>query len=142
MIEGQMRDMAAEGTPLAVEALAGMHRLKTGALIRAAVGTGAVLAGARPDAVDHLDRYAEKIGLAFQVTDDLLNVDGDPAILGKAVGTDQARGKNTYPGLLGIDRSRGLADRLVEEAVEALAGFDHRADPLRAIARYITDRNR
>ncbi len=142
MIEGQMQDMAAEGSLLDIEALAGMHRLKTGGLIRAAVGTGALLAGAPPEAADHLDRYAGNIGLAFQVTDDLLNVDGDPAVLGKAVGTDRMRGKNTYPGLLGIDRSRTLAETLVAEALQALDDFDHRADPLRAIARYIIDRNR
>ncbi len=142
MIEGQMRDMAAEGAGLEVDALAGMHALKTGALIRAAVKTGAILAGAGDDRIGFLDRYAEKIGLAFQVTDDLLNVEGDPARLGKAVGTDRVRGKTTYPALLGTARSRELAETLVREALEALQDFDRRADPLRAIARYIIDRNR
>ncbi len=142
MIEGQMLDMAAEGAAPALDALARMHALKTGALIRAAVRTGAVLAGAGEDEITGLDRYAEKIGLAFQVTDDLLNVNGDPAILGKAVGTDRIRGKTTYPALLGAARSRELAETLVIEALDTLQDFDHRADPLRAIARYIIDRNR
>jgi geranylgeranyl diphosphate synthase, type II len=142
MIEGQMRDMAAEEAALGVDALAGVHALKTGALIRAAVKTGAILAGAGEERIGLLDRYAEKIGLAFQVTDDLLNVEGDPALLGKAVGTDRVRGKSTYPALLGAARSRELAEALVEEALDALHDFDRRADPLRAIARYIVDRNR
>lgn len=142
MIEGQMQDMASEGIVLDVDRLAGMHALKTGALIRAAVQTGALLAGAGEHQLSSLDRYAENIGLAFQVADDLLNVEGDPAILGKAVGTDSNRRKNTYPALLGTARSRSFAESLTDKALDALSFFDHRADPLRAIARYIIDRNR
>lgn len=142
MIEGQMRDMAAEGTVLDLDQLAETHALKTGALIRAAVQTGGLLAGAQDDRLACLDIYAENIGLAFQVTDDLLNVEGDPAILGKAVGTDLDRRKNTYPLIMGIERSKIFAKNLTDQALDALRSFDSRADPLRAIARYILKRNR
>jgi geranylgeranyl diphosphate synthase type II len=89
-----------------------------------------------------LEAYGGHIGLAFQVADDLLNVTGDPEKMGKAVGTDADRQKNTYPALMGLDASKAYADRLVGDALEAIAGFDAKADPLRAIARYIVDRNR
>ena len=103
MIEGQMRDLAAEGQHLSLEDLEAMHALKTGALIKAAVHCGAIVGGASPEQIERLCRYAAHIGLAFQVTDDILNVNGDPALLGKSVGTDQLRLKSTYPSLLGID---------------------------------------
>ena len=119
-----------------------MHRLKTGALIRAAVGIGARLAGASPDALVHLDRYAASLGLAFQVADDILNVTGDPVLMGKAVGTDAAHGKPTYPALLGLEGSRELARHLVAQALQAIEIFDNRAKPLRAVARYVIERNR
>jgi len=142
MIEGQARDLSFEGVKLKHEALESMHRLKTGALIRAAVHAGAVLGGASEDQIDRLKRYAENIGLAFQVIDDILNIQGDPSVLGKAVGTDASRQKNTYPALLGLERSRAYADQLIGDALRALDIFDNKADPLRAIAQYIVDRNR
>ena len=86
--------------------------------------------------------YAGRIGLAFQVVDDILNVTGDPVRLGKAVGTDQQRQKNTYPALMGLDQSRQFADGLIDSALQALSIFDNKADPLRAIARYIIERKR
>jgi geranylgeranyl diphosphate synthase type II len=89
-----------------------------------------------------LDTYAQNIGLAFQVTDDILNVDGDPQRLGKATGTDQIRGKNTYASLLGLGGARQYAGRLVNNALKALDAFDNKADSLRAIARYVIERNR
>ena len=142
MIEGQMQDMAAEGSPLDVDRLERMHALKTGALIEVSVFTGALLAGADQGRIHGLRRYANRIGLAFQVCDDLLNVNGDAQRMGKATGTDQDRGKATYPGLMGLDSSRRLAQELIHEALKAIEEFDNRSDPLRAIARYIIDRTR
>jgi geranylgeranyl diphosphate synthase type II len=142
MIEGQARDLAFEGVALSAEALQKLHELKTGALIGAAVHCGALLGGGTEDHVNRLTTYATHIGLAFQVADDILNVTGDPALLGKAVGTDQQRKKNTYPALMGLDESRLFAQRLVDHALQALSIFDNNAEPLRAIARYTIERRR
>ncbi len=142
MIEGQMRDMDGETHGLGLKELEAMHRLKTGALIRAAVRSGAILGGGTEDRIDRLDRYGGSIGLAFQVTDDILNVEGDPSVMGKAAGTDATRSKNTYPALLGLEKSKAFAEHLIQEALGALAGFDQKSDPLRAVARYILDRRR
>jgi geranylgeranyl diphosphate synthase type II len=142
MIEGQMRDLAAEGVMLDVASLEEMHSLKTGALIRASVAVGAISGGADADRIQALLRYAERIGLAFQVTDDILNVEGDPKVMGKAAGTDRDRQKSTYPALLGLEDSRRFSHRLIQEALAALAGFDEKSDPLRAIAKYILERKR
>lgn len=142
MIRGQMLDMAAEGQHLTVDELKSMHALKTGALIEASLLCGALIAKAQEHQMEILHVYARHIGLAFQVTDDILNVEGNPEEMGKAVGTDQLRGKNTYPAILGIDSSRRFAEKLVNEALEALAGFDIKAEPLRALAAYIIERNR
>ncbi len=142
MIEGQARDLAYEGIRLDAEALKELHALKTGALIGAAVLAGGLLGGGNNDQRDHLMRYADDIGLAFQVIDDILNVTGNPATMGKAVGTDQERGKNTYPALLGLEPSRRYAADLIDRALKALEIFDRKADPLRAIALYIIDRQR
>jgi len=142
MIEGQMRDMAAEKRQLTLPELEALHRLKTGAMIRAAVRTGAILADADAARLETLDRYARCIGLAFQVTDDILDVEGDPQLLGKAVGSDQRHHKSTYPSLLGLDESKRRAAGLVDNALQALDKFDNRAMPLRALARYILNRRR
>lgn len=142
MIEGQMRDLAAEGVMLDMASLEEMHSLKTGALIRASVAVGAISANADTDRIQAFLRYAGRIGLAFQVTDDILNVEGDPRVMGKAVGTDKYRQKSTYPALLGLEGSRRFSHQLIQEALTALEGFDEKTDPLRAIARYILDRKR
>ena len=142
MIRGQMLDMAAEGQHLTVDELKSMHALKTGALIEASLLCGALLAGARKRQMGILKTYARSIGLAFQVTDDILNVEGNPKIMGKAVGTDELREKSTYPAILGLQRSRQFAKDLVDEALQALEVFDKKADPLRALATYIIDRKR
>ncbi|MCP4691165.1 MAG: polyprenyl synthetase family protein, partial [Desulfobacterales bacterium] len=86
--------------------------------------------------------YAENIGLAFQVADDILNVEGDPARMGKAVGTDDSREKNTYPSLLGMEKSKAFARELVNNALRSLEVFDNKSDPLRTIAGYIIERRR
>ena len=142
MAGGQALDLAAVGRTLSAADLNTMHRLKTGALIEASVRCGAELAGVNSTQIQMLERYAQNIGLAFQVTDDILNVEGDPAIMGKAVGTDEQRHKTTYPALLGLTESKEFADRLIRNALAALDDFDQKAEPLRAIAHYIRDRNR
>ena len=126
---------------LSLEALIEMHSLKTGALIEASVVAGGVFGNADARKMNSLHSYAQNIGLAFQVVDDVLNVTGDPLKLGKAVGTDTARGKNTFPGLMGMANASAYAERLVQTALKALSLFDNKADPLRAIAQYIIDRN-
>jgi geranylgeranyl diphosphate synthase, type II len=141
MVEGQMQDMLAEGRLISLEELERLHSLKTGALITAAVSSGAVLAGANDSETSSLTRYAKRLGFAFQVTDDILNVEGDPLKMGKAVGTDLAKKKSTYPALMGLEPSREKARELVEDTLKALAEFDKKADPLRAIARYVLERD-
>ena len=142
MIQGQMLDMASEGKQLTLADLKSMHRLKTGALIEASLSSGAVLGGLNSTRISMLESYAQNIGLAFQVTDDILNVEGDPEIMGKAVGTDKLRNKTTYPSLLGLKESKDFASRLVENALQALESFDQKAEPLRAIAKYIVERKK
>jgi geranylgeranyl diphosphate synthase, type II len=142
MIEGQMRDIVSEGIQLDIEDLEKIHALKTGALIEASIYTGAVLGDGSHQQIERLRIYAKNIGLAFQVADDILDVEGDPAVMGKSVGTDQARGKNTYPALIGIKESRAYARKLINTALKALDYFDNKSDPLRAIARYIIERKR
>ncbi|KPA16973.1 geranyl transferase [Candidatus Magnetomorum sp. HK-1] len=142
MIEGQMQDIQAEQKSLNLKELENLHRLKTGALIAVSVCTGAIISRATDDQKKLLNQYAENIGLAFQVIDDVLNVKGDPKCMGKAVGTDQALQKNTYPSLMGLAAAENKAHELVESAIHAISNFDHRADPLRAIANYIVKRDR
>jgi geranylgeranyl diphosphate synthase type II len=142
MIGGQMADIASEGNRIALSELEQLHLMKTGALINAAVITGAILGGGTSEQVRHLDRYAQNIGLAFQITDDILNVKGDPALLGKSVGTDKEKKKSTYPALLGLEKSRKLAAERIKEALQTLEYFDKKGDPLRAVAQYIIDRKR
>ena len=142
MIEGQMRDIAAEGNLLGLENLKKMHRLKTGALIEASVISGTILGEGNHDQIETLKNYARNIGLAFQITDDILNVEGDPDIMGKDVGTDQVRGKSTYPSILGMAKSKEFAKKLVNDALKVLDNFDNKADPLRAIAHYVVVRKK
>jgi geranylgeranyl diphosphate synthase type II len=141
MIQGQMLDIASEGKKLSVAELETIHRLKTGALIETSLICGAYLGGADHQQRHLLGNYARKIGLAFQVADDILNVEGNPELMGKAAGTDSLREKSTYPSVLGIKASREFARKLVDEALQALETFDKQADPLRAIAKYIIERD-
>jgi len=142
MVEGQMRDVTSEGDILALEDLGAIHRLKTGALISASVTAGAALANAAPSELECLKTYADNIGMAFQVVDDILNIEGDKLVMGKAIGTDQARSKNTYPSLIGMAASKDLAKTLVGNALQALSIFSDRSEPLRAIATYIIERKK
>jgi len=141
MIEGQLQDISSENQRLDLESLEKMHRLKTGALIEASVKTGAILGNGQVRQIEHLEKYAKNIGLAFQVADDILNVEGDAQVMGKAVGSDQHRSKNTYPSLMGLEAAKKFAQELVNKSLRALEYFDTRADSLRAIARYIVERN-
>jgi geranylgeranyl diphosphate synthase type II len=142
MIQGQMLDITSEGRQLTLAELKSLHRLKTGALIEASISSGAVLGGLNSNKISMFESYAQNIGLAFQVTDDILNVEGDPEIMGKAVGTDKLRNKSTYPSLLGLKKSKDFAGKLVENALQALESFDQKAEPLRAIAKYIVERKK
>jgi geranylgeranyl diphosphate synthase, type II len=143
MVEGQMMDMQSfsgnkENT---LSYLKKIHRLKTGRMIVSSVESGAVSVGADDKAIDQLISYAKKIGLAFQVMDDILNIEGDPEILGKAVGSDKKNDKMTFPAIIGLSESKKYAKKLVEDAIKALVKFDKKADPLRALAEYIINRN-
>jgi geranylgeranyl diphosphate synthase type II len=140
MIQGQMLDISLEGQRLSRIELESMHRLKTGALIEASLCSGAVIGGGNHDQIEALEQYAKNIGLAFQVADDILNVEGDPELMGKAVGTDQLRDKSTYPSVLGLEESQKFAKDLISKALHAIKLFDNRFDPLRAIAIYVIER--
>ena len=140
MVGGQVMDIASQGQEIEAHLLEYIHSHKTGALIAASVCTGAIIGGASLSQYKALNRYGEKLGLAFQVIDDLLDVQGEEKKLGKAVGKDQAKGKATYPALFGIAESRRMAEVLVEEALGRLQLFNGRANPLREIARFILKR--
>ncbi|QXE91096.1 polyprenyl synthetase family protein [Geomonas subterranea] len=141
MVGGQVVDMESEGRhDVDLPTLSYIHTHKTGALIRASVRCGAILGGASGEQFTSLTRYADAIGLAFQIADDILDVEGTTEELGKDAGSDQARGKATYPALMGLEASKARAQELVQIALDALASFDERAEPLRAIASYIVKR--
>jgi len=140
MVAGQVLDVRSEGKTVDLKTLQQIHRLKTGAMIRVSLRAGAILSGAPAAALASLSDYGRQIGLAFQIADDILNVEGDRALLGKGTGSDAARGKVTFPSLLGIEASRARAKALIGEAVASLASFDERAAPLRSIALYILER--
>ena len=137
MVGGQMLDLLAEGRRISLKELETIHRNKTGALLTAAVRAGALMGGGNRSEVTFLTTYGEKFGLAFQVTDDLLDVEGETAEMGKAAGMDEKRQKATYPAVLGLEATRQWARRLVDEAVAALELFQDRAEPLRQLAQYL-----
>jgi len=140
MVGGQVFDIQAENQDIDLSALQNIHKHKTGMLIRAAVRMGAIAAGATDRQLDSMTGYAEDIGLAFQIADDVLNVTGTREELGKNPNTDAERGKKTYPAFYGTDGARKLADECVARAIGRLDSFGPPADPLREIARYITSR--
>jgi geranylgeranyl diphosphate synthase type II len=142
MIDGQMKDIFSEGTKLSLGDLENMHTLKTGALIEASIHCGAVLANGSQEQIKQLGIYARNLGLAFQVTDDILNVEGNPLVMGKAIGTDKNRKKTTYPLIVGLNESKRLAANIINNALKAIEIFDNKADPLRAIAKYILKRKK
>ena len=140
MVGGQIADIQSEGQAANQETLDYIHTRKTGAMILASVRSGAVLSGAPVEDIEALSGYGRHIGLAFQIADDILNVEGDHIVLGKDTGSDVKRGKMTFPALWGLDASRKKTAELVESALFAIQGFNDRADPLRAIAHYIIER--
>lgn len=140
MIAGQVVDLDSEGKKIVPETLHYIHMHKTAALITVSLRAGAILAEAPPDRLEALTAYGENIGLAFQIVDDILNVKGDPAVMGKGTGSDGVRGKATYPALFGLEEAEKTARRLVKEALSKLEEFGDDARPLRLIARYIIER--
>ncbi len=141
MAGGQAIDIAATGRQLSLEQLETMHRMKTGALIRAAVRLGALSRPELPEAERQaLDRYAEAVGLAFQIRDDILDIESSTAVLGKRQGADQALDKATYTALLGLDGAKAKAREVYCDAVAALTSFGTAAAPLRALADFIVER--
>ncbi|HKI12691.1 MAG TPA: farnesyl diphosphate synthase [Candidatus Acidoferrum sp.] len=137
MVGGQVADLEAEGRPVGPETLEYIHRSKTAALIRASIASGALSAGAPPDDVARLRRFGEAIGWAFQVTDDILDVEESSATLGKTAGKDIAQQKATYPAVFGLPRSHEIASELANKAIAELQPFGDRADRLRAIAEFL-----
>ncbi|KPK27535.1 MAG: hypothetical protein AMJ61_05325 [Desulfobacterales bacterium SG8_35_2] len=142
MVGGQFLDLTHEGRKIHYDILREIHSRKTGALITASVQTGAVLGSSTPEQFRALTRYGIQIGLAFQIIDDLLNVEGTAEQLGKAAGSDAARNKATYPALFGVDKTRQKAEEAVQEALAALDDFDEQAAMLRDLAQYIISRKR
>ncbi|HEY6874450.1 MAG TPA: farnesyl diphosphate synthase [Geobacteraceae bacterium] len=141
MVGGQVVDMESEGKhDIDLATVQYIHTHKTGALIKASVKAGAMLGGASGEVLAAMTRYGEAVGLAFQVADDILDIEGTTEQIGKDAGSDEARGKATYPAVLGLTESKKRAAELVDLALESLAGFDAKAEPLREIARYIVFR--
>ncbi len=141
MVGGQVVDMETEGKEFDLPTLQYIHTRKTGALILASLQAGALLGGADEVGFAAVTRYGEAAGLAFQIADDILDIVGEQEVLGKDIGSDEARGKATYPALFGIEASRARARELRDLAVTALEPLGERAEPLRQIATFIVDRS-
>lgn len=141
MVGGQVMDVQAEGKEFDMGTLQYIHSHKTGTMITSSVRAGAVLAGGNNGEIIAMTQYATQMGLAFQIADDILNVEGEEKRLGKKTGTDRERGKATYPALVGVENSRKKGQELLAEAMAAIAVFGDRAEPLRQIARHIVERD-
>ena len=141
LVGGQADDLAGEFSSGDLETLESIHRRKTGAMISVSLKLGALVAGATNEQHQALDTYGQKLGLAFQIADDLLDVRGSEVNTGKRVGKDSQHGKLTFPGLLGVDESSVRAERLVADACAALLPLGEPAAPLESLARYVLDRN-
>ena len=142
MVGGQVIDLSAEGIQIDLATLKTMHAGKTGALFKAAIRSGAILAQAPANKLNALTRYAENFGLAFQITDDILDVEGDAKILGKPTGSDIKNSKATYVSLTSLSEAKTYAQAAVEEAVGALKIFGTEADFLRGIVQYLIERKK
>lgn len=142
MAGGQMMDIEAEKSAFDLQTVTRLQALKTGALIAASVEMGAILGHVPPEGRAHLKGYARDIGLAFQIADDILDVEGDPELAGKALQKDADAGKGTFVSLMGLERAKQQAAMLVAQANDHLASYGNEADLLRAIADYITQRDR
>ena len=142
MVGGQVVDILSQNKRADLETVQQMHSRKTAALIAAATESGALAGKGSEAQVAALARYGRAIGLAFQIADDILDIEGDTELLGKTTGADEARGKVTYPAAVGLERSRQTANEMVNDALAALEGFDDRANPLRSLANYIITRKK
>jgi geranylgeranyl diphosphate synthase type II len=140
MLGGQMADVEAEGRTVSRTEITRIHQRKTGALIRGAVQIGGILAGAPEEMMARLRTYGEKVGLAFQIIDDILDIEGDQNLLGKQVGSDSRNLKATYPGTVGLEEARKEANRLIDEALSLIDGPDDNA--LKYLARFIGKREK
>jgi geranylgeranyl diphosphate synthase, type II len=140
MVGGQVVDMESEGREIDFPTLEYIHTRKTGALIRASVRVGAIYAKASEKRLKALTRYGELAGLSFQIVDDILDITGTREEIGKNVGGDLKKGKRTYPSFFGLEGSRLRANEVADKAIHALRDFDHKADPLRELAKYIVQR--
>lgn len=141
MVGGQSIDLQSEGKHIDFMTLRKMHIGKTGALFLASIRSGAILAGASKDQLDALTLYAENFGLAFQITDDILDVEGDEKSLGKPVGSDEKNSKSTYVTLMSLNEAKIFAEKTVETALDALKYFGEEADFLRELVKYLIGRN-
>ncbi len=141
LVSGEMMDILCEHKPVTADELRFIHLNKTAALLRACTAIGALLANASDQMLNALDSWSESIGLAFQITDDILNITSSAEILGKATGTDAASGKATWPGLFGLEKAQKDADELVARAESALAPWRPESDVLLELGRYCVQRN-
>jgi geranylgeranyl diphosphate synthase type II len=142
MIGGQVLDIAGENRSLSLEELQQIHRMKTGALLTASCRLGAIAANADAKSVEAVSEYGRHLGIAFQIVDDVLDETSTPEQMGKRTKKDSAKGKNTYPKLMGLDASRAQAKSHLDAGLGALNGFGNSADGLRSLARFIVDRTK
>lgn len=142
MVGGQYLDVMNEGREISYDLLRTIHRSKTGMLITASVMAGGIAADAAADQLDSLQEYGNAIGLAFQIVDDILNIESTTEQLGKAAGSDAKRCKATYPAIFGIDKSKEMAGEAVTQAIQAISDFGDGAEPLCELARYIIERKK
>jgi geranylgeranyl diphosphate synthase type II len=140
MVGGQVVDVTYEGKEPDPNVVEYIHRHKTAALIAASVTAGTILAGGNKDEEKSINSYGQQIGLAFQIADDILNIEGDRKVMGKGTGSDKEKGKITYPSVFGTAESKTIQKELITNAIDSLKRFDTRAEPLRDLARYIIKR--
>ncbi|MBN2420452.1 MAG: polyprenyl synthetase family protein [Deltaproteobacteria bacterium] len=142
MVGGQALDIMAEGKKIDTSLMETIHEYKTGALLKASVTAGAILGGGSDRDIEYLEEYGKNIGLAFQISDDILDIEGDSKEMGKQTGVDIERGKNTYPSVYGMERSKILLKEIIDNAIDMLSEFKEKAEPLRQIAVYIIERKK
>jgi len=141
MVGGQVMDIEAEGKEINLQTLYEMHGKKTGAMIEVSIVSGAFLAGGKEREIEALRGYGKHVGLAFQISDDILNVIGNKKIMGKNTGSDASRGKLTFPSALGLEEAKRKLEEEVLQAMEKISTFDEKADPLRHLASYVMERH-
>ena len=142
MIAGEYVDTEFEGKEISNEYLEYMHKNKTGALIKASVRIGAILAGASEDQIKNLTNYAEKIGLAFQIKDDILSEIGDEKILGKPVGNDRERGKVTFTTKYGLEKAQAILEDVTNKGINEISSYEEKGEFLKELALYIKEREK